>query len=165
MRKILFLDIDGVLNPKWWVQKPSVDRYGCAFSRKCVANLAKILKDTSAEIVVSSSWKCMGLTGLQAMWKDRNLPGKVVDVTPDYLSDEMLQNSAFNNDDVLYHRGCEIKGWLSLHGEGVSNYAIIDDMDDMLPEQLQHFVWTNEEFGLTEGDAAQAIMVLNHLHV
>ena len=165
MRKILFLDIDGVLNPKWWVQKPSVDRYGCAFPSKCVANLAKILEETGAEIVVSSSWKGMGLTTLQAMWKDRILPGKVVDVTPDNLNDEMLQNSVFNNDDVLHSRGCEINGWLSLHGEGVNNYVIIDDMDDMLPEQNQHFVWTNEEFGLTEGDAAQAIMILNHLHV
>ena len=107
----------------------------------------------------------MGLTALQAMWKDRILPGKVVDVTPDNLNDEMLQNSVFNNDDVLHSRGCEINGWLSLHGEGVNNYVIIDDMDDMLPEQNQHFVWTNEEFGLTEGDAAQAIMILNHLHV
>ena len=79
------------------------------------------------------------------------------------MDEELLLNPDLNNDDALYSRGCEIKGWLSKHGDEVSNYAIIDDMDDILPEQQPHFVWTNEEIGLTEGDAAQAIIILNHL--
>lgn len=32
----------------------------------------------------------MGLSGLQAMWKERGLPGKILDITPDIMSDELL---------------------------------------------------------------------------
>ena len=163
MRKVLFLDFDGVLNPKWWNRGKPSDKYGVLFEAKAVANLEKIIAETGADIVVSSSWKCMGLSELQKLWRERNLPGRIIDITPDYMDEELLLNPDLNNDDALYSRGCEIKGWLSKHGDDVSNYAIIDDMDDILPEQQPHFVWTNEELGLTEGDAAQAIIILNHL--
>ena len=62
MRKVIFLDIDGVLNPKWWERKKPADRFGCAFVPKTISCLAKIVKETKAEIVISSSWKDMGLT-------------------------------------------------------------------------------------------------------
>ena len=88
MSKILFLDIDGVLNPKWWEKKGHVDKYGAPFDSKCVANLSKIVAETGVEIVISSSWKCMGLPKLQNMWKERELPGKVIGVIPDILCDE-----------------------------------------------------------------------------
>lgn len=163
MRKVLFLDFDGVLNPKWWDGGKPSDKYGVLFEAKAVANLEKIIAETGADIVISSSWKCMGLSELQKLWRERKLPGRIIDITPDLLSEELLLNPDLNNDDVLYNRGCEIKGWLSKHSDDVSNYAIIDDMDDILPEQQTHFVLTNEEIGLTEGNAAQAIMILNHL--
>ena len=159
MRKVIFLDLDGVLNPKWWNSKKPSDKYGVLFDPKSVACLKKIIAETDADIVISSSWKCMGLSALQKMWNERKLPGKIIDVTPDYLSEELLMNPNLNNDDVLYNRGCEIKGWLSKHGNEVSNYVIIDDMDDFLPEQQPHFVWTDEEEGLTEGNAAQVMLM------
>lgn len=163
MRKVLFLDIDGVLNPKWWDRGKPTDKYGVLFEAKAVANIEKIIAETGADIVISSSWKCMGLSELQKLWRERKLPGRIIDITPDLLSEELLLNPDLNNDDVLYNRGCEIRGWLSKHGDEVSNYAIIDDMDDVLPEQQSHFVWTDEEVGLTEGNTVQAIMILNHL--
>jgi hypothetical protein len=163
MIKVLFLDIDGVLNPKWWNGGKPSDKYGVLFEAKAVDNLKKIIEKTGADIVISSSWKCMGLSELRKMWKERKLPGRIIDITPDYLSEELLLNPDLNNDNILYNRGCEIKGWLSKYGDEVSNYAIIDDMDDILPEQQPHFVWTDEEIGLTEGNAIQAIMILNHL--
>ena len=162
MRKILILDIDGVLNPKWWNRKKPVDRYGCGFEPRAIANLCKIVSETNAEIVISSSWKCMGLKELQNMWIDRNLPGKVIDITPDYLSDELLLNSEFDNIDALYNRGSEIKGWLMLHGDDVSHYAIIDDMDDILPEQQNHFVQADPDVGITKFDADCIIRLLNN---
>ena len=58
MRKIIFLDIDGVLNPKWWDSDKQSDNYGRLFDAKAVANLAKIIEETGAEIVISSMWKC-----------------------------------------------------------------------------------------------------------
>ena len=160
MRKILFLDIDGVLNPKWWERKVSVDKFGCAFDSKCVAYLKKILDETGAEIVVSSSWKCMGLADMQNMWKNRSLPGKVVDITPDMMSDEMLLNEEIGSLNPLDNRGCEIKGWLSKHEGEVLRYAVIDDMDDILPEQLPYFVQTDADTGISMEDVKKTVMIL-----
>ena len=127
--KILFLDIDGVLNPQWWERKKPSDKYGVPFDPKTVACLEKIIAETGANIVISSSWKNMGLSVVQDMWRERGLPGKVIDITPDYLSESLLC-SELNNDYVLYERGCEIKGWLFLHKDKISHYVIVDDMVD-----------------------------------
>lgn len=162
MRKIIFLDIDGVLNPKWWDSDKQSDNYGCLFDAKAVANLSKIVEETEAEIVISSSWKDMGLVELQNMWRDRNLPGKIVDITPDYMSDELLLKEDSSNMDYLYERGSEIQGWLLLHGDDIRRYVIIDDMDDILPEQLSYFVQTDPEMGITNDDVKKVVRLLNN---
>ena len=163
MIKVIFLDIDGVLNPKWWERKKPADRFGCAFAPKTISCLAKIVKETKAEIVISSSWKLMGLQTLQDMWKERKLPGNIIDITPNYMSDELLLNADMNDTDIdsLYIRGMEIKGWLVLYGDDVSNYVIIDDMDDILSEQQTHFVQTDPEFGITNDDVKRVVHLLN----
>ena len=52
--KIIFLDIDGVLNTiSNWGSRPIEKR----FSPGCVAALNKITEHTGAKIVISSSWK------------------------------------------------------------------------------------------------------------
>lgn len=163
MRKVIFLDIDGVLSPRWWDSNKQSDNYGCLFDAKAVANFAKIIEKTGAQIVVSSSWKLMGLQALQDMWKDRKLPGEIIDITPNYMSDELLLNADMNDTDIesLYIRGMEIKGWLVLYGDDVSNYVIIDDMDDILSEQQTHFVQTDPEVGITNDDVKKVIHLLN----
>ena len=166
-KKVIFLDIDGVLNTKDWhcrmTKDTPRDEFGYAFDPVAVANLAHIIEETSADIVISSSWKEMGLYVMQSMWKDRQLPGKVIDITPDYMSDEMLLNADLNDIDLdcIDIRGYEIKGWLTLHGADVNNYVIIDDMDDILPEQESYFVQTDPEVGLTKQDAMKCIAILN----
>ena len=161
MIKVIFLDIDGVLSPRWWNSDKQSDNYGCLFDAKAVANLAKIVEETDAEIVISSSWKDMGLVELQNMWRDRDLPGKIVDITPDYMSDELLLKEDSADMDYLYERGSEIQGWLLLHGDEVSRYVIIDDMDDILPEQQSHFVQTDPEVGITNDDVKKVVHLLN----
>ncbi len=66
------------------------------------------------------------------MWKHRNLPGEVIDITPDL---------GFNDDDSV--RGNEIKSWLEKNIDIVETYCIIDDDEDMLSEQLNNFVKTS----------------------
>ena len=153
MRKVIFLDIDGVLNTKCSYgqmdRTTHKDEYGYTFDATAVANLAKIIEKTGADVIISSSWKCMGLSELRKMWEKRQLPGRIVDVTPDYMSDELLLNADLNDIDVLYNRGIEIKGWMEQHGESVSQYVIVDDMDDILPEQQSHFVQTDPEVGIS----------------
>jgi hypothetical protein len=63
--------------------------------------------------------------------------------------------------DYLYERGSEIQGWLLLHGDDVSRYVIIDDMDDILPEQQSHFVQTDPEVGITNDDVKKIVHLLN----
>lgn len=165
MRKVVFLDIDGVLNTKWWYtqmdRNTPRDKYGYAFDPKAVANLRKVVDETGAGIVISSSWKCMGLSQMEDMWDERNLPGKVVGITPNSVSDELLVDTDIDSMELFHIRGEEIKEWLTKHGKHVSHYVIIDDMDNMLPEQQSHFVQTNPEVGITEDDANKAIVILN----
>ena len=164
MKKVIFLDIDGVLNTKWWYtqmdRNTPKDQYGYAFDPKTVANLKRIVEETGADIVISSSWKCMGLSQMEDMWEERNLPGKIIGITPNSVSDEMLLNADIDSIELFHIRGEEIKEWLAMHGKRISNYAIIDDMDNMLPEQQSHFVHTNPEVGITENDADRIITIL-----
>ena len=165
MHKVLFLDIDGVLNTKEFHSKMKKDtpkdEYGYAFDPVAVANLKHIIEETDAEIVISSSWKFHGVAKLRKMWKQRNLPGHILDITPNTVSDEILLNANLDDMELGVCRGNEIKEWLSMHKGEVSNYVIIDDFDDLLPEQEEHAVLTETLIGLTERDAENAIKILN----
>ena len=104
MRKVLFLDIDGVLNPRWWENKfykKLIDQFGYAFDAKCVANLAKIIKETKADIVISSSSEIWGLSALKEMWTNWKLSGNIDDITPDIISYELLLNADLSSADHL----------------------------------------------------------------
>ena len=167
MRKIIFLDLDGVLNTARWHSQADrnslQDEYGYRFDPVAVANLKKILDETGAEIVISSSWKFMGLSKMQNMWKERNLPGNVVGITPNSVGDEFLLHANLDDMDLLSIRGQEIKEWLMLYGKDVTHYVILDDMTDILIEQEPHFVWIDPEVGITKGNVVQVIMILNHI--
>jgi hypothetical protein len=137
------------------------DEFGWVFDPVAVANLAHIIDETGAVIVISSSWKFYGVPKLRKMWEIRNLPGTILDITPNTVSDEMLLNANLDEMELGVCRGNEIKEWLSKHKGEVSNYVIIDDFDDLLPEQENHTVLTDSLIGITEFDAEKAIMILN----
>lgn len=164
--KVIFLDIDGVLNTgRWYTQmdrNTPKDKYGYAFDPNAVANLKKIIDETGADIVISSSWKSFGLSELEEMWQDRGLPGKLISITPNSVNDEMLLNADLDHMELFSIRGMEIKEWLTKNGKRVSQYVIIDDMDNILPEQQSHFVQTNSEVGITNEDAEKAINTLTN---
>ena len=164
MGKVIFLDIDGVLNTKWWYTQMDrytpKDKYGYAFDPNAVANLKRIIDETGADIVISSSWKSFGFSELEDMWQDRGLPGKLIGITPNSVSDEMLLNADLDHMELFSIRGMEIKEWLSKNGKRVSNYVIIDDMDNMLPEQKSHFVQTDSEIGIGKDDVKNVIKIL-----
>ena len=163
--KVIFLDIDGVLNTGWWYtqmdKNTPKDKYGYAFDPNSVANLKKIIDETGADIVISSSWKSFGLSELEEMWQDRGLPGKLIGITPNSVSDEMLLNADLDHMELFSIRGMENKEWLTKHGKRVSQYAIIDDMNNMLPDQQPYFIQTNSEVGITDEDAERAIEIIS----
>lgn len=162
--KIIFLDIDGVLN----VYGQGHDQYGRIFHKHFEDNLRHIVEQTGAKIVISSTWRFAGLEKMKQMWKDRNLSGEVIDVTIDCY--QLIGEGKFEHYDEV-ERGHEIQEWLDKHQTEVTHYVIIDDDNDMLQSQRGNFVRTANNinhpdcidigYGLTRICAEKAIRVLN----
>jgi hypothetical protein len=148
--KAIFLDIDGVLNNLESLRFPRT-KVNCSrpsFSAahpSCIQALNRIIKFTDARIVVSSTWRGIGLEVLFEVFHQWGITGMTIGYTPLW--------------DRSFERGDEIANWLSKHPE-VESFVILDDGDDM--GHLKHrLVQTNFEIGLTEADADRAIAILN----
>lgn len=141
---IIFLDIDGVLS--------DYDS-GYNISAEKIEMLRKIMDETSAKIVMSSSWRYGTLEETKKKYYNLPFINDLIGVTPRF--------SLFDGDDYFsIPRGVEIKHWLTKHEEEVDNYVILDDDLDMLLEQKDNFVHTDTYKGLSEDDMIQAIKIL-----
>ncbi len=167
--KIIFLDIDGVLNVYGSPYNGTRDEFGDIFHVCFVEQLRRVIERTGAKIVISSSWRFSGLEQMKLMWEMRDLPGEVIDVTPDpkYLIDEGVTEFY----DHLC-RGDEIQHWLDHCNLDIESYVIFDDDNDMLETQKPYFVRTAgnkdhpdaidaQKLGLTAKCADRAIEILN----
>lgn len=169
MNKIIFLDFDGVLNTEYYQGllqyqgKLWQDEHGAFFDPNAVMQLKRIIDATDAVIVVESSWKYLGLDAMKELWTVRNLPGKIIDITPSKISDEYLLSSDLENihPSMLHCKGIEISSWLSKYAKQDTRYVIIDDEYVILDSQLPHFILTNPYEGITEEQANRAISMLN----
>lgn len=160
--KIIFLDIDGVLN----VIGQGRDEFGQTWHPHFMDNLRWIIEQTGAKIVISSTWRMSGLSEMQRMWRHRNLAGEVVGITPHVV--EVSEETGIEYlDDV--DRGHEIQQYIKDHD--VKTYCIIDDDNDMLPSQQLNFVRTANNqhhpdcvdigYGLTMQCADRVVHILN----
>ena len=167
--KIIFLDFDGVLNTEHhqrqllYERKAWQDKYGTCFDPEAVKQLQTIVDMTHADIVIESSWKYLGLEAMQDMWKDRQLPGKVIGITPSAISDNILLSTDLDvlDSSMLHCKGAEIASWLHENNMQEVPYVIIDDEYVILESQLPHFILTNPYDGLIEELAMRAIGILN----
>lgn len=154
--KVVFLDIDGVLNtPNYAVQAhgmwsktngwfKSKDEFGAIFDPISVDCLLYLCETTNAKVVISSTWRRVGLLRMREMFKVRGIPIDIIDVTP-------ILN---------LKRGEEIEAWLS-ENDYVTNYVIIDDDTDFTDYQLNnHFVCTRGQYGLNHNAMVLAIKIL-----
>lgn len=118
---------------------------------------------THADIVIASSWKYLGLEAMQEMWQDRQLPGRVIDITPSVVSDSLLLSADLEQTSpaALHCKGAEIASWFNDNGMKNASYVIIDDEYVIMESQLPHFILTNPYDGLTEELAMRAINILN----
>lgn len=105
--KVIFLDIDGVLN----IIPESVDEFGAVFHSNFVNNLKWIIEETDAKLVISSTWRYGGLNWLKRMWKYRNYPGEIIGITP---SDKQVVKSGLKNRCDLVGKvlKCKKCGWI-----------------------------------------------------
>ena len=170
--RFIFLDFDGVLNTMeyqtalQWKGHGWEDNFGNLFDPTAVENLKFIIDNTSAKIVVTSSWRLDGIEKMRELWKNRNLPGEIAGVTP-HLN-QVCFNSLDGGKDTFSvipygTRGLEINEWLRINAESLSiicSYVIIDDFDDFISSQHSHFVLTDPETGLTRELAEQVVAML-----
>lgn len=141
--KILFLDIDGVLN---LIPKSSNDG---KFYKPAMINLEYLLnKVPDLRIVVSSAWRHNGLDSVRETLKYNGVdPRRVIDITGD-------EKSTDNRD----HRGYQVECWLKRHPE-ITHFAIVDDRTDFVP--LKHkLVKTSSYEGLTQAKVEKILSVL-----
>lgn len=170
---VIFLDIDGVLNSNdWYTNRKKnnlTEQYPLTeFDPKAVERLNRIILETGAKIVVSSSWRAgRSVNELQDLLTSVGVIGEVVGKT------NRLTHDTYN-----IPRGCEIDQWLKLQGlfqrinwskeeqqknidkAKVKNYIILDDDSDMLYSQKEHFVHTDNLYGLTDEDVDNSISIL-----
>lgn len=165
--KIIFLDIDGVLNSaetcKYYHEKYKAGGFGGFFKpdeecteknvlwgKPLVANLQRLVSETGASIVISSTWrKHYEVEKFKEMfsvygWND----APVIDRTVRLATYMAICN---------YCRGDEIEQWIKENSP--KSYVILDDDSDMLPHQ--NFVQTDSAIGLTESDVRRSIELLN----
>jgi hypothetical protein len=135
---VLFLDIDGVLNSTRSCLAFGGFPHGITpdhlkrFDHCAVGLIRRLCKETGAVCVLSSTWRQLHpYTEISAA-----LDIPMIGATP-------------KSDDGF--RGREIAAWLAAHPE-VTQYAIVDDDGDMLPEQKPYFVQTPHSDGLRWDD-------------
>jgi hypothetical protein len=148
--KILFLDIDGVLNNRHTNQSFYCNNCKCVGVKPELLDLLKIILDsTDAEIVISSTWReheeCMDY--LKRMMGKR-ISSKIIGYTPS-----------------LYFRKDEIDRWFENNKTiKIERFVVLDDLEDEGLEGFgDNFVQTNRHIGLTEELADKCIEILNRV--
>ena len=178
--KIIFLDIDGVLNclpdkPKdRWPDFHSHDERAYGLNPELAENLKYILDKTDAKIVVSSSWR--HFEDYIPWQKDgdwREILSKMVGRRKEemFIGDTpslSTQKMTIDGESEYVLRGLEIKKWVMdnakmLTSEPGLRMCVIDDetVDIVSVIDDRFVVKTNRRDGLTRKDADRAISILN----
>ena len=176
---VIFLDFDGVVNSEKWMvsrfEKVDTNTISAQYpfyeiDPDAVAQLNRIIAETGAKVVVSSTWR-LGRTPeqLTEILAHHDFKGEIIDVTPHFY---------VKSHGYTVPRGCEIEWLLKqkkfqrinwsiekqleyVEKAEVKNYVILDDDSDMLYNQREHFVQTSWKNGLTAELADRCIEILN----
>lgn len=180
--KILFLDIDGVLNSTSGVlynrhinvrdeDDPSIGAENVLgwlagdFSHDALANLHYIVSETKCKIVVSSTWRLgESVTTMKKWFKGIPLLEEAIIDKTDSLG--IKYSKGKNSGNLTVCRGLEIAKWLAENGYRTyksKNFVILDDDADMWPV-MGNLVQTKSEDGLIHTKAVEAIEMLGGMH-
>lgn len=143
--KVVFLDIDGVLNNKEFL-KDRDDLQVC--DPKNVKNFNKIVEEIDdLKIVVSSSWRIgRSLEELIEILREKDVKGEIIDKTPD-------MTAKFDAT-----RSNEIQAWLN--GNDVDKFVILDDNPISLPLSDNHIRTSFTKGGLSSNHVDKVKEVL-----
>jgi HAD domain in Swiss Army Knife RNA repair proteins len=109
--KVIFLDIDGVLN---CAKTPNPRKFPYVVDRKLLRRFERLVARTRAKVVLSSTWRY----DPAGVFSARHWGIRFIDVTPD-MPGKPRRN--------------EILAWLKHHPK-VTRFVVIDDEDDELDE-------------------------------
>nr|CAI3971157.1 hypothetical protein ORM20_00108 [Ochrobactrum phage ORM_20] len=154
MNKIIFLDVDGVINllSKQWASH-HLDHYEHfveGFDRKSLFYLQEIVQGTGAKVVLSAACR-----------KIDEYCNAVYDFLKKYYNIECIGRTPGSRDGF---RGGEVYEWLNdrFGPYGQYRYAILDDEGDFFLEQLPFLFQTDPEYGITENIAYRVKYHLNN---
>lgn len=138
--KILFLDIDGVVNCAATTQ-----RHGpyIGIDPTMAARVKRIIAETGCKVVLSSTWR----HDVESRAEVKRKVCDFIDRTP---------GSKFNGQ----WRGQEVQAWINLCSATIDEYAILDDDADFYPDQP--LFKTEWPVGLTDEIADKVIAYLNY---
>jgi len=156
MMKVIFLDIDGVLNSRAYDRKRNRDEQ-TDIDETRLPLVKEIVTATGAKIVLSSTWRehwakdphiCRD-DGVYINKTFAKYELEIYDKTPDLGMD--------------FDRPDEIKAWLDSSQESIESFVIIDDYRYAWGSLSDNFVKTNPNFGLglEEEHVQNAIEILN----
>jgi len=150
--KIIFLDIDGVLNTFQFLLdhrvEDSVDPLSDEFSiaridQACIRRINRLIDETGASVVVASTWGCnLSTESLARIFAKCGFTGKIVDKIQVWKNNQRCQN---------------IQGWLKRHPE-VRSFVVIDDAD--MGELAEKAVKPVASVALTDEEVQKAIAIL-----
>lgn len=143
MKKVLFLDIDGVCNSMEYAQRNNMNLWHKT-DPDLVRLVRRIIDETKCDVVLSSTWRLYP--------EARAVVKRDVCYFMDCTKD--MQAGAKRG---VVERGIEVQEWLDRHPQ-YTHYAILDDESDFLPNQW--LFKTTFAKGITE-EIAQA--VIDHL--
>lgn len=160
--KVLFLDIDGVLNG----HEKHPDSPYTTIRPDCVQRLNRVLKETGCNLVISSAWRymllktkihkkpAMTLLGFQYMLHTH---GVVFNANGSAVIGFTCA------DEAIPDRGPQILDWLAAEGGKVESWAVVDDdpMEIELGEHAGRLVRTDGRYGLQKRDEKKLIQLLN----
>lgn len=152
--KILFLDIDGVLNQHI---KHHDNEYN-GVNSDSMFNLNRIIKTTGCKLVISSAWRYMTkenhmtLKGFEWMLRTHGLICKDMD---DY---QIVGITAWD-ESHFKTRERQITQWITMSNYNIRKWCAIDDLQLALP--VTNFVQTNGSVGLHFNDVERVIGILN----
>lgn len=158
--KILFLDVDGVLNylemytkrisePENYKKELSSLEYNLSdLDATLCNNLSEIITITGCDVCLVSSWKCC------AGWREAFSVRGIPNVNDFHVSETSWVGSRD-------YRGIEVVKFLESHKQ-YTTYCIIDDENGYFDFQLKNKVTPSfYKFGLTEKLKTKAIKILN----
>jgi hypothetical protein len=169
--KVLFLDIDGVLNSEIFYERRYKQRVKDAMNglllkestkveyllgeldQKCINILNKFIEDTGVKIVLSSTWRNSsvfnGIKDINDFFKGAGLIGEFIDVTPNIRTDGS-------------YRGNEVELWLRRNKHlNIDEFVIFDDNSDFLLWHQNNYFKVDQYCGLTPTVCYKASRFIN----